>query len=189
MRDISKAILGRSVPRNPQKIPAYESLRWYPFAVAQSPGKSDADTTQRASRHGQDRVLSLGLAAYVVLAIAAFSPAPLWDTSRLASTPFGTYGFGEHASSTPDGQLLVWPNTARECRARQDQLESILWAAQASLTMTSRSERSSCQPRSSRARSLLAIAAAGSPGRRSVKRTSKSTPVTRCTVSTTWRFE
>src|ERR1035437_9708050 len=121
VRDISKAILGRSVPRNPQKIPAYESLRWYPFAVAQSPGKSDADTTQRASRHGQDRVFSLGLAAYVVLAIAAFSPAPSWDTSRLASTPFGTYGFGEHASSTPDGQLLVWLNNARQMRAGRDQ--------------------------------------------------------------------
>src|ERR1035437_5395680 len=102
--DISKAILGRSVPRNPQKIPAYESLRWYPFAVAQSPGKSDADPTPTASRHGQDRVLSLGLAAYV-LAIAAFSPAPSWDTSRLASTPFGSYRFRDEASSAPDGQL------------------------------------------------------------------------------------
>src|ERR1035437_7771824 len=73
LRDISKAILGRSVPRNPQKIPAYEGLRCYLFAVAQSPGKSDSDTTQTASRHGQDRVFSPCLAAYVVLAIAARS--------------------------------------------------------------------------------------------------------------------
>lgn len=40
-------------------------------------------------------------------------------------------------------------------------------AAQASVTIVSRSDRSGCQPSTSRASALLAIAAAGSPRRRS----------------------
>jgi hypothetical protein len=78
--------------------------------VAPSPEGSDYATGLTTTRRPQGLVVALCIAAYVVLAIAVFWPAPPWDTSRLPSTPiniFGPnqYGYGDPAQMT---WFLAW---------------------------------------------------------------------------------
>jgi hypothetical protein len=86
-------------------VPVAENLRWYAFAVAQSPVESDSTIIQAVPRHHQRRVIALCIAVYVIVAIAVFWPAPPWDTSRLPNVPFAPGGFGDPAQMT---WFLAW---------------------------------------------------------------------------------
>lgn len=85
-------------------------MRWYAFAVAQSPVESDGATAEVASRRRRRLVIAICLVVYVVLAVAVFWPAVPWNNSRLPSTPLGTigmssYGYGDPAQMT---WFLAW---------------------------------------------------------------------------------